>query len=179
MKTATKKKAKAIARVPQSREDAVFSVGRIGELRRAIAAQKALADEVIRLAGEKFERDTLDLAAELAEHEQGIQTWCEANRLTLTNGGKVKYHDFGTGRINWRLKPASVTIRGLETVLEACRKVGFLEFIRTKEEANKEAMLADPDRARLINGVTISSEGEQFEIVPAELESSVGKAGAA
>ena len=30
-----KTKAKAIARVPQSREDAVFAVGRIGELRRA------------------------------------------------------------------------------------------------------------------------------------------------
>lgn len=176
MKATTKKKAKAIARVPQSREDAVFSVGRIGELRRTIAAHKAIADEVIRLAGEKFEKDSADLVAELAEHEQGIQTWCEANRLSLTNGGKVKYHDFGTGQIKWRLKPASVSIRGVETVIEACKKVGFTAFIRTKEEINREAMLADQDRARLIAGVTISSEGEQFEIVPAELESSVGKA---
>ncbi|PZU17826.1 MAG: nuclease inhibitor protein [Shinella sp.] len=175
MKSATKKKTKAIARVPQSREDAVFAIGRIGELRRAIAAQKAIADEVIRLAGEKFATDTADLAAELEEHEQGMQTFCEANRLNLTNGGKVKYHDFGTGRINWKLLPPKVTIRAADLVIEGCRKVGFLEFIRTKEEINKEAMLADPDRARLITGVTISSEGEQFEIVPAELESSIGK----
>lgn len=176
MKSATKKKSKAISRVPQSREDAVFAVGRIGELRRAIAAQKALADEVIRLAGEKFATDTADLVAELEEHERGVQTWCEAHRLALTNEGKVKYHDFGTGRITWKLQPPKVRITGVEAVIESCKKVGFLEFIRAKEEVNKEAMLADPDRARLISGVTIQSEGEQFEIVPAELESSIGKA---
>ena len=176
MAKAKKQKAKAIARVPQSREDAAFAIGRIGELRRAILAQKAVADEAIRLAGEKFEADTVSLAAELEEHEAGVQAWCEANRLSLTREGKVKFHQFATGSINWKTLPPSVKVRAVETVLESCRKVGFFEFIRTKEEVNKEAMLADPDRARLIVGVTISSEGEQFEIVPAELESSLAKA---
>lgn len=179
MKSAKKTKSKAISRVPQSREDAVFAIGRIGELRRAILAKKALADEVIRLAGEKFEAETSMLAAEIEEHERGVQAWCEVHRLTLTNDGKVKYHDFGTGRVNWKLLPPKVTIRAAELVIEACKKVGFAEFVRTKEEINKEAMLADPDRARLIAGVTISSAGEQFEIVPVELESSLGKAGGA
>ncbi|MFT4162829.1 host-nuclease inhibitor Gam family protein [Shinella sp.] len=176
MKAATKKKAKALARVPQSREDAVFAIGRIGTLRREIQQLRAQADDTIRLAGEKFEQASAELVAELTEHEQGVQVFCEARRLELTNDGKVKFHDFGTGRINWKLRPPRVSIRAVEAVIEACKKVGFPQFVRVKEEVNKDAMLADPDKARLIAGVTISSAGEEFVIEPAELESSLGKA---
>ncbi|QND45227.1 nuclease inhibitor protein (plasmid) [Rhizobium lusitanum] len=169
MAAKAKTKSKAISRVPQSREDAVWSVGRIGTLRRMIAQNQATAEEAVRVAGEKLERDTADLATELAEHERGVQTWCEANRNSLTNDGKVKFHDFGTGQIKWRSRPASVTVRGMETIIEAFKKLGFKDFVRTKEELNKEAMLADPDKARLAAGVTIKSAGEDFEIAPTEM----------
>lgn len=169
MAVKAKSKSKAISRVPQSREDAVWAVGRIGTLRRMIAQHQATAEEAIRIAGERLERDTSELITELAEHERGVHTWCEANRNALTNDGKVKFHDFGTGQIKWRLRPASVSVRGVETVIEAFKKLGFTAFIRTKEELNKEAMLADPEKARLAAGVTIKSAGEDFEIVPTEM----------
>ncbi len=179
MKTALKNKAKAISRVPQSREDAVWAVGRIGTLRREIARHKATADETVRVAGETLEAATAELMSELTEHEKGLQTWCEANRLALTAEGKVKYHDFGTGRINWRLRPPKVSIRGAEAVIEACKKLGLTQFLRTKEEINKEAMLADADKARTVAGVTITSEGEDFVIEPIEIDAPNGmKAGA-
>jgi len=177
MTTAKKKKPMAISRVPQSRHDAVWAVGRIGELRRAIAAQKALADRVITLAGEKFEADTNMMRTELEEHERGVQAWCEANRMNLTNNDKVKFHDFGTGTIRWRSLPASVSIRGAEAVLEALKELGLKSFIRQKEEINKEAMLNDPDKARTVAGVTIKSEGEVFAIEPLELNVSSTAAG--
>jgi phage host-nuclease inhibitor protein Gam len=164
-----KTKAKAISRVPQSREDAVWAVGRIGTLRREIAGHKTIAEEAVRIAGEKLESDTAALMAELAEHERGVQTWCEANRQALTADGKVKFHDFGTGQIKWRSSPASVSIRAVETVIEAIKNLGFKSFLRVKEEVNKEAMLADPDKARAIAGVTIRSEGEVFVIEPVEI----------
>lgn len=170
MKTALKKKSKAISRVPQTREDAIRAVGRVGTLRREIAAKKALADEAIRMIGERFETDTADFAAELAEHERGVQAWCEANRMILTNNDKVKFHDFGTGTVRWRSLPASVSIRGAEAVIEALKSLGLKAFIREKEEINKEAMLNDPDKARTVAGVTIKSEGEVFAIEPLELE---------
>ena len=170
MKSALKNKAKAISRVPQDRETAIWAIGRIGTLEREIAAKKALSEEAIRMIGEKFEADVAELAAELAEHRSGVQTWCEANRNVLTADGKVKYHDFGTGRVNWRAKPPKVSVRGVETAIEACKRLGLMMFVRTKEELNKEAMLADPDKARLIAGVSISSDGELFEIEPLELE---------
>ncbi|MGZ2403338.1 host-nuclease inhibitor Gam family protein [Rhizobium ruizarguesonis] len=176
MKSAMKSKAKAISRVPQSRHDAIWAVGRIGTLRRSLAAHKAKADETIRVAGEKLEADTAEIVAELAEHERGVQAWCESNRLVLTNDGKVKFHDFGTGRINWRSRPPKVSLRGVEAVIEACKKLGFKAFIRTTYEVNKDAMLADPTKARLVAGVSISSEGEDFVIEPLELETAAIKA---
>lgn len=176
MKAALKNKTKAISRVPQNRDDAVFAVGRIGTLRREIEAHKAKAAEAIRHIGEVLEKEIAEVASELAEHEKGLQVWCEANRLSLTNDGKVKYHEFGTGRINWRQRPPKVMIRGAEAVIEACKRLGLIAFIRTKEELNKDAMLAEPDKARMITGVSISSEGEDFIIEPVELETSTIKA---
>lgn len=167
-----KPKAKAISRVPQSREDAVWAIGRIGELRRTVAAHEMVANEAVRVAGEELEKATADIIAELAEHERGVQAWAEANRLALTGDGRVKFHDFGTGKINWRVRPPKVSIRAADAVIDACRKFGFTAFLREKVEINKEAMLADPDKARAIAGVTISSEGEDFVIEPAELETS-------
>lgn len=172
---AKKAKAKALARVPQSREGTVAAIGRIGTLRREIAARKAAADEQIRIVGEKVEEALGPLAKELAELEQGVQVWCEARRLELTKDGKVKFHEFGTGRISWRLRPAKVTIRGVEAVIEGCKKLGLKKFLRVKEEINKDAMLADADRARQIAGVTVSSEGEDFAIEPAELDTAVAR----
>ncbi|MDH0908011.1 host-nuclease inhibitor Gam family protein [Rhizobium pusense] len=177
MKSAKKSKPMAISRVPQSRQDAIWAVGRVGTLRRAILAQKAQADEAIRLIGERFETDTAMMAEELAEHERGVQAWCEANRMILTNNDKVKFHDFGTGTVRWRSLPASVSIRGAEAVLEALKSLGLKAFIREKEEINKEAMLNDPDTARKVAGVTIKSEGEVFAIEPVELEISTVQAG--
>lgn len=170
MKNALKKKALTNNRVPQCREDAVVAIGRIGTLRREIAAHKARADEAARLAGEKLEADTAELMAELADHERGVQAWCEANRQALTVDGKVKFHDFGTGQVKWRARPAGVSIRGAEAVIAACKSFGFSMFIRVKEEINKEAMLADPEKARVIAGVTIKSAGEDFVIEPTEID---------
>lgn len=163
-------KAKALQRVPQSREDAVWTVGRIGTLRRDIAAKKAAADEQLKTIGEQVEQALTPLAEELAELEAGLQAYCEANRNALTGDGKVKFHDFGTGRVSWRLRPPKVVIRGAEAVIEGCMRLGLQRFLRTKTEINKDAMLADADTARQIAGVSISSEGEDFIVEPAELE---------
>lgn len=165
-----KAKTRALSRVPQSREDAVWTVGRIGTLRRKVAAQKAAADEQLKSIGEQVEAALSPLAEELAELEVGLQAYCEANRNTLTGDGKVKFHDFGTGRVSWRLRPPRVVIRGVEAVIEGCERLGLKRFLRTKTEVNKDAMLADADTARQIAGVSISSEGEDFVIEPTELE---------
>lgn len=169
-----KAKAKAMTRVPQSREDAVWAVGRIGTLRREMTARRAAADEQIKIIGEKVEEALQPLADELREHEEGIQAYCEANRSALTSDNRVKYHDFGTGRISWRSRPPKVGIRGIDAVIEGCKRLGLSRFLRERIEINKDAMLADADTARQIAGVSITSEGEDFVVEPVELETALG-----
>lgn len=72
--------------------------------------------------------------------------------------------------MQWRQRPPSVSVRGTDSVIEHLHKLGFEEFIRTKEEVNKEAMLLNPERAKTVNGVTIKTGVEDFVITPFEQE---------
>lgn len=98
----------------------------------------------------------------------GLRTWCEAHRNDLTNGGKTKTGDLGTGTVSWRMRPSKVTLRDVEAVIERIKQLGLWRFLRVKEEPNKEAMLAEPPLARTIAGVTITSAGEDFIAEPFE-----------
>jgi len=170
MAKATKPKSKAIPAVPQSCEDAVQQLGRVGSLRREIKSHIDAGSDRLKAIAEETDAAIAPLKSELAAVEQGLQTWCEANRDGITSGGKVKFAAFGTGIVRWRARPPKVTIRGAEVVMESLKALGLTRFLRVKEEVNKDAMLADPEAARAIAGVTISSEGEDFVIEPAELE---------
>ncbi|MDE3938781.1 host-nuclease inhibitor Gam family protein, partial [Glaesserella parasuis] len=77
---------------------------------------------------------------------------------------------FTTGEVQWRAKPPAVVAKGIDGILESLRNLGLFRFIRTKEELNKEAMLAEPDVARSISGVTIREGVEEFVIKPNDEE---------
>ena len=63
-----------------------------------------------------------------------------------------------------------MTIKGVEAVIAAIKTLGLSSFLRTKEEIDKEAMLREPDKARLVQGVSIGSEGETFAVEPFEAQ---------
>jgi phage host-nuclease inhibitor protein Gam len=132
-----------------------------------VAALKAEADAAARAAGEAFERAAAQPQAELEELRAGVQAWCEAHRAEIC--GRAKSAEFATGRVSWRLRPPRVTIRGLDAAIEACRRLGLGRFLRERVEINREAMLADPEAARLVPGVAVASAGEDFVIEPAEI----------
>ena len=95
----------------------------------------------------------------------GLEMFCTANRQRLTQEGRVKHYTFSTGKVSWRQRPAAVTVRGAEKVLNWCRE-NAPRFIRSKQEINKEAMLACPSAANAIEGVIIKSAGEDFAVEP-------------
>lgn len=162
--------------VPQSLEEAADAVKTVGVLTRQIARIEVdLNDQIagLKQAAEVAAQPLKDRSEAL---QDGLKIWAEANRLKLTDGGKVKFADLGTGKISWRFRPPSVRISKVELVIEAIKKLGFTAFLRTKEEVNKEAMLADAEKARLIAGVTIGTEGEDFIVEPFEVEIAAGKA---
>lgn len=161
--------------VPQSDAECRSAIREIGELKRRGLRLKADLDDQVGKLQEQFGASVAPIDARVAELEKGVEMFAEANRQRLTRDGKVKFHKFETGLISWRTRPAKVTIRGKETVIEALKSLGLRRFLRVKEDVNKEAMLAnDKERAiaAAVDGVSIGSEGEDFEIEPFETETS-------
>ena len=109
------------------------------------------------------------LKKELGRLQTGVQTWCEANRAELTKDGKTKTANLTTGEVRWRKRPPSVTIKGVDVVLETLQRLGLTRFIRVKNEPNKEAMLAEPEAVRGIAGISIVTGQEDFIVTPLEV----------
>jgi phage host-nuclease inhibitor protein Gam len=155
--------------VPQSRAQATETMTAIGTVSRQLARLEAdMNDQIAAM------RNAADAAAEPLRNRrdamiEGLRLWSEANRDGLTEGGRVKFADLGTGRISWRFRPPSVRLTKIETLLETLKARGLHRFIRVREEPSKEAMLAEPALARSVSGITIGSEGEDFIVEPFEI----------
>ena len=160
--------------VPQSRDEAADALMVIGGLNRAAARVEAEMNDEIAAIKKDAESKAQPMREKAAGLTEGLKIWAEANRDQLTQSGKTKTADLGTGKISWRALPKSVRITKVEQVIEAVKKLGFTAFLRVKTEINKDAMLADPDKAKLIAGVNISSAGEEFIVEPFETSLSDG-----
>lgn len=165
------KKAAANIDVPQTDDGAAAAIRTIGDLQRELLRVTADMNDKIAALQEAHGLLATPLKERIEALTEGVRIFAEANRDRLTRGGKVKFHNFATGMVSWRLRPAKVTIRGAEDVIAMLKKAGLGRFVRTREEINKDAMLASKEDRQLaagIKGVTIGSDGEDFSIEPAE-----------
>lgn len=166
-----KTKIKAGARnAAQSREEVENLIASMGEAQRELARLQANYGDQAAVLKAEYEAKAQEIGAAIQDQVTRIQGWCEANRLDLTQDGKVKFADFATGKVQWRSLPPKVTIRGVEKMLEEARRLGLTQFIRTKLEPNKDVMLAEPALAQTLPGVTIASAGEEFAVEPFQAE---------
>ena len=166
----TRLKAPAVAvNVPQNREMAAEAIAKIGQINRDLARIGANMNDELAAVKARFEAMADPLRLQSEALTQGVQTWAEANRDSLTQHGKVKTADLTTGKIMWRMRPPSVRITGADAVLDALRRMGLRRFIREKEEVNKEAIQNEPDAVADVPGISIS-QGEDFVVEPFEAE---------
>lgn len=163
------KQAAASVFVPQNREQAAEAIREIGERQRELARISADMGDELALVKERWEAAAEPHKQRIEALTEGVQTWCEAHRDALTQGGKVKTAALTTGEVQWRLRPPSVRITGQEAVLDLLRRLGLTRFVRTKDEVNKEAILNEPEAVAHVAGIAIS-QGEDFAIVPFEAE---------
>lgn len=168
MAKAVRIKTKALL-VPQSRDEAAEYVAEIGRLQRERQKIQADMNDEMAVIKQKFEAKALPLGENIQQLSQGVQAWCEANRDLLTQGGKVKFAQLSSGEVKWRMRPCKVNLKGIDTIIESCKKLGLARFIRVKEEVDKEAMLREPDVATSVQGVSIT-QGEDFVITPFETD---------
>lgn len=155
--------------VPQDDVAARTAIREVGDLNREVLRVEAEMNDKIAALQEEYGAIVGPLRETAAVKIEGLRMFAEANRDRLTRGGKVKFHRFSTGEISWRQRPAKVTIRGKDAVIDAIKAARLSKkFLRTKEDINKEAMLDERDTASAIQGVTIGSDGEDFIVEPFE-----------
>lgn len=155
--------------VPQTRDQVVEAIAKIGRRQRERDRIQAAMNDDLAEVRRRYEEEAKPHADVIQQLSDGVHLWCEANREELTRGGKTKTANLASGEIKWRMRPPKVSLRGMENILAACKKLGLSRFLRVKEEVNKDAMLAEPDLAKSITGVSISQK-EDFVIIPFETE---------
>lgn len=164
----TKKRVKADAQdTPQSREQVQTWIKDLGDTQRELGRTETLMNDELAVITNNYKPHINTLTTKIKALQKGIQTWCEANRVELTDG-KSKTVKLVTGKVSWRQRPPSVSLRKIDAVLESLRTLGLQRFIRNKEEVNKDAMLAEPEIAKTVAGVTIKTGAEDFVIEPFE-----------
>lgn len=153
--------------IAQSREEAARMIEKIGRHQRERERLETDMNEALARIKAHYERLARPHGEAIANLGKGVQGWCEANRLALTQGGKVKTAQLATGEVRWRMTPPAVRLRGVEEILAALKEKKLDRFIRTSEEVNKQAILDDQQAVAEIAGITIGQH-EEFVIVPFE-----------
>lgn len=166
--------------VPKSRDEAARSLSTMGTLRREMNALEAQMEAQIADIREEYEQAALPHLQKFDGLKETLVIYAEAHRDELTDGGKRQSIDLGSGELKWRKLPPSVRLRKVDDVLAAIHQMeeddkDYSAFIRSKEEVNKEAMLANTDKASLVPGVSIGSAGETIDVVPLVEELSAAK----
>ncbi|MBL8350494.1 MAG: host-nuclease inhibitor Gam family protein [Burkholderiaceae bacterium] len=161
--------------VPQNRDDCAAYIRTLGDLQREFERQRADMNDRIAEITNAAQPVLAGLTERIDALRTGIQTWCEANRVALCGEGDRlgKTVNLVTGEVSWRQVPPSVQVRGAEAVLDRLAVMGLDRFIRTRAEVNKEAILAEPDAARGVPGLTIVTGLENFSITPFEAAAEV------
>lgn len=155
--------------VPQDRDEVNDAIHRIGEHQRDVTRLEAELNDKLAVLKAEYELLADPHRQEMKALAAGVQTWCDANRVAITDNGKVKYARFASGEVNWRTgQPAVKVKKGLgDALLELLKSRGLGRFVRTKEELNKEAILMEPEKIKGMREVEVV-QAESFSITPFE-----------
>jgi len=158
-----------VAPVPKDLTEARTFMRSIGDHQRdASRIEHDLNDQIAALR-EKYAALAAPHNKHVEELTEGLRIYAEANREELTNHGKKKTVDLGTGELGWRMRPPRVLLRNVAGVIESLQMLKLTRFLREKLEVNKEAVLAEPEIAEQVKGITVKQD-EDFFVVPAEDE---------
>jgi len=166
---ASRKKTPALAWVCQSKEQTMQAIRELGDAQRELVRIETEVNDAIAAITDGRKEEIEAHKTRIETLHNGIQTWCEAHRAELLAGGG-KEANLITGLVKWRLRPPRVSIRAADKVIERLRALGLSRFIRSKDEPNKEAMLADPTAVAAIAGISIVTGVEDFVVEPFEVE---------
>ena len=134
--------------VPATREEAVGVVREITELLLEERLAKAEMDVEITALKEAYDARLSRITARLGQVMPAIEGWAETHRGEFAGKKSLDLHH---GVIGWRITPPTLKpVKGYTwaSVLDRIKDRGA-DFIRTKEEVDKEKMLAARDNCDL------------------------------
>lgn len=148
---------------PSSREEVTEYIRQIGEHQRKAMRQKAAMEKKLEKIRQK-EIPKIDAEEKTTEElVKALYVYARDHRDKLTEGGKFKTVPFPTGTIGWRLSRVSVVLKDkVEEIIKRCKEAKLRQFIRIKEEIDKDAMLREKEKAVKIEGVTIKQRENFF-----------------
>jgi phage host-nuclease inhibitor protein Gam len=168
--------AKAIRRkvgvVPNNLDEAVKAVVRIRELESQIEAIEAKSNAEIRKLEEqiakkrqKADEDVKDLREESGRLSEAVFIFAQGHKMELTDNLSKKTVELSSGdKLRWYLTAPSVKVEDEKQAIWELKRKDLQKFIRTKEEINKESILAEPDEVKDLEYVSVSQD-EIFSIV--------------
>jgi phage host-nuclease inhibitor protein Gam len=155
--------------VPQSLEEVAKLYRRISLLLRLIRKEEDAFNEQVEKLKADAERRMQPNQVEALMLAKSVYAFAHKNRAKLTEDEKKKTVEvLGTGSLNWYITPLAVTFdkdTKAEDIIANVKKLNLPQFIRTKDELNKEAMIAEADLANTIDGVLVK-QSEKFAIKP-------------
>ena len=154
---------------PRTREEAEKLLEEIGIAQRVVGRYEADMNDRLAEIKREAEQSAAPWNAQIEGKFAALHAWAEAHRDELCPRG-VKTARLASGEISWRQRPPSVRVTGTEKVIERLRGFGLAGFIRTREEIDKEAILADPERVSAVKGLTVVTGVEDFVAKPYESE---------
>ena len=130
----------------QSKDDVIAFIREMGDVSREVKRLEATMNDGIAELQEQYANDAAPLNERIEALQDSVQLWCEANRMAITDGGKVKFADFVTGIVKWRINPPKVSVSGVDAVVALLEGNPELSrFLRVKREVNKEAILNEQE----------------------------------
>lgn len=163
MSKATRIKTQALP-VPKTAAQAEQLLADIGRAQRQVSTIENRMNDRLAKIKQEFEEQAKPLNDEIEQKFAALHAWAEANKGELLKG-KTKTAKLATGELSWRTTPPSVSIRNQKVVLEILKQRELHDLIRNKEEVNKEAVLANPERVGDIKQIKVVQR-EEFAAKP-------------
>jgi phage host-nuclease inhibitor protein Gam len=154
--------------VPQTRQEFETLAVQLGEGMRALGAAADGASNEIARVKLALKNDTAELEKRIEAQWEALAAYATAHRAELLPDNR-KSVSIAAGIIGWRLSTPSVKLTDEDEVIDAIEALGFVQFLREKTEIDKVALLAQPELAAKIDGVTIR-QVENLFFQPLDLE---------
>jgi phage host-nuclease inhibitor protein Gam len=139
------------------------SIDQIGEAQRKLARINADVDAEIARLRANVAASVQELNGTISAETDRLLKWAVANEERWEEGSKLQ---FAAGVLSLKRNPPSVTIKNEASALLDLLEIGGDQFVRTKQEIDRAAILKNPEAVAGVKGITVT-QGETFSIKPA------------